>query len=226
MLTLSPIGAAKLGACQPALDRLLAHLGRRPAPNEEIPLTAVMDANPDDVADVCWILARIDQPMLVRWATDCAEAAALAAESGVAAQEARNPAEMRPRAALTAAADLRRAMRAGAPHEEIQILMTAARGAAAHAADAAYAYACVYVHAADADADADAYADAHAAYAAADAADCASACTSAAFAAYAASYVFVVAAYAIVASHRIMRRWCRKRLRAYLEVRDPGPVVA
>lgn len=196
MTTITIAQAQYLGACQSGIARVIAYLGRTPAPNEAIPLTVVLDASPRDLDDVCWAVAHINRPVLVQWATDCAEAAALVAEPVSTSPEAR--------AALDAARALSAALRAGADETEQRRRACAARAAyaAARAANAA----------------ADAADAARAAYAA-DAAACA-----AYAAACAADAAADAAAYAAADAAK-MQIWCRERLRAYLEGRDPGPVV-
>jgi len=196
MTTITIDQAQYLGACQSGIARVIAYLGRTPAPNEAIPLTVVLDASPRDLDDVCWAVAHINRPVLVQWATDCAEAAALVAEPVSTSPEAR--------AALDAARALNAALRAGADETEQR-----------RRADDAYAAAYATYAAANAAADA-AYAAADAANAAADAAAYAAAC--------AADAAADAAAYAAADAAK-MQIWCRERLRAYLEGRDPGLVL-
>lgn len=194
MITITLAQAFAWGACQPGINGVIARLGRTPDPDEPIPLPVVLEAL--NIVDTLWCLAHLDRPLLIRWAVDCAEAAALVAEPRVAALEIENPEETSPRAALEAAAALRAALRAGASLDEIRRLREAASGAYAYAS-AAVAVATAY--AADAD-------------------------DAAAYAAYAAFVSAAVAAEAAFNTRQKMRLWCRERLRAYLEGEDPGPV--
>lgn len=207
---------------------ITAWLGRTPEEDEPIPLSVILDAS-SNFADICWVLAAIDRPLLIRWAIDCAEAAALVVEPVVAAQEARNPEMVWPRAALRAAAQLRAVVLAGAAPDEIQRLGRRARVAyntsAAYmvlgsTADAYAAYAAVHVVSAAADAS---YTDAACGAAASAVTEAISAAADAGIAT-APGGIAAALAVTVVARQR-MHRWCRSRLRAYLQGADPGPVA-
>ena len=142
--------------CAPRTEAAIRQFGRRPDPDEVIPLVALVDAGLS-IDDLCRILARTHRPLLVGWATDCAEHKIEYAESLLGDFEACRPGDLRPRNAIIAARLCIAGVRDGVGIDEMR-----RRRAAAYAA--AYAAA---ADAADADAaDAAAYAADAAAYAA------------------------------------------------------------
>jgi hypothetical protein len=158
-ITLSLDGAKRLNACRPAIDRLIAHLGRTPEPDEEVPLVEVLDANPDNIDDICWLLAHLAPTLLAKWSADCAEAAVLTIEVAVAARETHARTNYA-HAAFTAARALIAGVRAEVNFSEIcelrgQAIIADAcaccRGTiiyAIYAASAAYGAAAIYAEAA------------------------------------------------------------------------------
>ena len=88
--------------CIPRTEAAIRQFGRRPDPDEVIPLVALVDAGLS-IDDLCWILARTHRPLLVGWATDCAEHKIEYAEALLGDFESRRPDDSRPRDAIIAA---------------------------------------------------------------------------------------------------------------------------
>ena len=153
IITLSQILSFK--PCVPRTEAAIRQFGRRPGPDEAIPLVAMADAGLT-LNDLCWILARTHREILVAWAADCAERKIEYAEARLSDFEARRPDDTRPRNAIAAAKRCVDGIREKVDTAELRHRRNAAYAAYAAAANA-------YADAADA-----AYADA--AYAAAAAA--------------------------------------------------------
>ena len=118
--------------CAPRTEAAIRQFGRRPDPDEAIPLVALVDAGLS-IDDLCRILARTHRPLLIGWATDCAEHKIEYAESLLGDFEACRPGDLRPRNAIIAARLCIAGVRDGVGIDE----MRRRRDAAAYAADAA-----------------------------------------------------------------------------------------
>lgn len=208
MLTITLSALRSLHPCVPHFDAAMASLGRMPAEDEAVPLVAALDAGVP-LADLLWVVARIDRPILVAFAADCASVAVDDRERSLAL---RYPNEHGADATFAAARTCIAATRGGDPGE-----IGRARAAAyaaygyTYAAYAAYTYACAYA----------AYAVyAYAAAAARAATEAAAAYAyDAAYDAAAAAYAYDAYAYDAAAQQTDRggrRAWCLARLREYL----------